>query len=63
MEIKFTQIPRPPTTLLRTGSKPGAKQTDEKEMLDLAANVIYTFAVLLPDDTKSNLKLIGCIFL
>lgn len=45
--------------LLKTGSRPGAKQADAKEMLDLAANVIYTFAVLLPDDTKSDSKLLG----
>lgn len=45
--------------LLRTGSKPGARQGDAKEMLDLAANVIYTFAVLLPQDAKDDVKLAG----
>ncbi|ETS76766.1 hypothetical protein PFICI_12153 [Pestalotiopsis fici W106-1] len=47
--------------LLRTGSKPGARQADAKEMLDLAANVIYTFAVLLPEDAKAEDKLLGRI--
>ncbi|KAH8194126.1 hypothetical protein TruAng_011708 [Truncatella angustata] len=45
--------------LLRTGSKSGAKQADAREMLDLAAHVIYTFAVLLPDDEKSDGKLLA----
>ncbi|KAM0812470.1 putative DUF1941 family protein [Seiridium cardinale] len=44
--------------LLRTGSKPGTKQTDSREMLDLAVNVIYIFTVLLPDHSKSKSKLI-----
>lgn len=45
--------------LLRTGSKPGTKQTDAKEMLDLAAHVIYTFTILLPDAQKSDSNLLG----
>ncbi|KAH8674116.1 Neurochondrin-domain-containing protein [Xylariales sp. PMI_506] len=47
--------------LLRTGSKPGAKQADAKEMLQLAASVIYTFSLLLPDELKSHPKLLGRI--
>lgn len=45
--------------LLRTGSKPGAKQADAKEMLDLAANVVYTFAILLPEEARADDKLLG----
>lgn len=47
--------------LLRTGSKAGSKQSDTKEMLDLAANVIYTFAILLPEDAKADPKLLDRI--
>lgn len=45
--------------LLRTGSKPGTKQSDGKEMLDLAANVLYTFAILLPEEARADDKLLG----
>lgn len=45
--------------LLRTGSKPGTKQSDSKEMLDLAANVLYTFAILLPEEARADDKLLG----
>jgi hypothetical protein len=45
--------------LLRTGSKPGAAAAEGKEMLDLAAAVLYMFAVLLPDEKKSDAKLLG----
>ncbi|KAK6067677.1 hypothetical protein SCUP234_10396 [Seiridium cupressi] len=44
--------------LIRTGSKPGSKQTDTREMLDLAVNVIYIFTALLPGDSKSKSKLV-----
>ncbi|KAK8090150.1 hypothetical protein PG997_005111 [Apiospora hydei] len=47
--------------LLKTGAKPGSKQSDAKEMLDLATNVIYTFTVLLPADAVTNSKLVGRI--
>ncbi|KAK7952522.1 uncharacterized protein PG986_008250 [Apiospora aurea] len=47
--------------LLKTGAKPGSKQNDAKEMLDLATNVIYTFTVLLPADAVTNSKLVGRI--
>ncbi|KAK8048498.1 hypothetical protein PG994_010228 [Apiospora phragmitis] len=48
--------------LLKTGAKPGgSKPNDAKEMLDLAANVVYTFAVLLPADAQTNPKLVGRI--
>ncbi|KAI1857882.1 uncharacterized protein JN550_012957 [Neoarthrinium moseri] len=45
--------------LLKTGSKPGARQNDAKEMLDLAVAVIYNFSILLPSETKSDQKLVG----
>ncbi|KAK6209433.1 hypothetical protein LQW54_006286 [Pestalotiopsis sp. IQ-011] len=45
--------------LLRAGSKPGTKQSDGKEMLDLAANVLYTFAILLPEEARADDKLLG----
>jgi hypothetical protein len=44
--------------LLRTGAKPGTKQKDAKDMLDLAAAVIYTFVILLPEDTRSDPRLL-----
>jgi hypothetical protein len=47
--------------LLRTGSKPGAKQTEAKDMLDLAVAVIYTFTILLPEEERSETKLLGRI--
>ncbi|KAK8041975.1 hypothetical protein PG993_006498 [Apiospora rasikravindrae] len=47
--------------LLKTGAKPGSKQNDAKEMLDLATNVIYTFTVLLPIDALTNSRLVGRI--
>lgn len=47
--------------LLRTGAKPGAKQKNAKDMLDLAVAVIYTFVLLLPEDTRSDTGLLGRI--
>ena len=47
--------------LLKTGAKPGSKQADAKEMLDLATNVIYTFTVLLPPEALIDKKLVGRI--
>ncbi|KAK8124781.1 uncharacterized protein PG998_000540 [Apiospora kogelbergensis] len=47
--------------LLKTGAKPGSKQADAREMLDLATNVIYTFSVLLPAEALTNNKLLGRI--
>ncbi|KAK7969175.1 hypothetical protein PG996_002386 [Apiospora saccharicola] len=47
--------------LLRTGAKPGSKQADAREMLDLATNVIYTFTVLLPAEAHASTKLVGRI--
>lgn len=47
--------------LLRTGSKPGAKQKNAKEMLDIAAAVIFAFTVLLPVAARSEPKLVGRI--
>ncbi|PHH74635.1 hypothetical protein CDD82_4841 [Ophiocordyceps australis] len=40
--------------LLRTGSKPDAN--DAKQMLDLAASVMHTFAALLPESSRSEAK-------
>ncbi|KAL7626802.1 hypothetical protein AAE478_003576 [Parahypoxylon ruwenzoriense] len=47
--------------LLRTGSQPDSEQRNSRDMLDLAVAVIHTFAVLLPDDARQNIKLIGRI--
>lgn len=47
--------------LLKTGAKPGSKQADAREMLDLATNVIYTFTVLLPAEAHTGTKLVGRI--
>lgn len=47
--------------LLRTGSKASSEQKDSKDMLDLAAAVIYTFSVLLPDEAKADHRLLGRI--
>lgn len=44
--------------LLRTGSKPGAKDKDAREMLDLAANVLYAFTLLLPEERLSDARLV-----
>ncbi|KAH6890384.1 Neurochondrin-domain-containing protein [Thelonectria olida] len=45
--------------LLRTGSKASSKNA--KEMLDLAVSVLHTFAVLLPDASKSDAKFLDRI--
>lgn len=47
--------------LLKTGSRPGAKDKETKEMLDLAVNVLYTFTLLLPEESLSDARLIGRI--
>ena len=47
--------------LLKTGSRPGAKIKDASEMLDLAANVLYTFTLLLPEELLSDARLVGRI--
>lgn len=47
--------------LLKTGSRPGAKVKDASEMLDLAANVLYTFTLLLPEELLSDARLTGRI--
>ncbi|RGP80256.1 duf1941 family [Fusarium longipes] len=45
--------------LLRTGSNPLTKNS--KEMLDLAVSVLHIFAILLPDQAKSDVKFINRI--
>jgi hypothetical protein len=47
--------------LLRTGSGSGSgsRRKDAKDMLDLAVAVIHTFSLLLPEDAKSDRKLLG----
>ncbi|KAI0128344.1 Neurochondrin-domain-containing protein [Xylariales sp. AK1849] len=47
--------------LLRTGSKSGPKQGNAKDMLELSVAVLYTFTVLLPNESKSDPKLLGRI--
>jgi hypothetical protein len=45
--------------LLRTGSKASTKNA--KEMLDLAVSILHTFAVLLPDASKTDAKFLDRI--
>ncbi|KAF4456844.1 duf1941 family [Fusarium albosuccineum] len=45
--------------LLRTGSKPSNKNSNE--MLDLVVSVLHIFAILLPQQAKSDAKLINRI--
>jgi hypothetical protein len=45
--------------LLRTGSNPSTKNS--KEMLDLVVSVLHIFAILLPDQARSDVKFINRI--
>ncbi|GKT53352.1 DUF1941 family protein [Colletotrichum tofieldiae] len=45
--------------LARTGSLAPSTQKDAKNMVDLAVSVIHTFALLLPDQSKRDKRLVG----
>ncbi|KAK2032730.1 DUF1941-domain-containing protein [Colletotrichum zoysiae] len=45
--------------LVRTGSAAQSTQRDAKNMVDLAVSVIHTFALLLPDQSKRDKRLVG----
>lgn len=45
--------------LLRTGTHSGSEQKNSKEIFDLAVAVVHTFAVLLPDEARQDIKLIS----
>ncbi|KAK2050493.1 DUF1941-domain-containing protein [Colletotrichum somersetense] len=45
--------------LVRTGSAAQSTQKDAKNMVDLAVSVIHTFALLLPDQSKRDKRLVG----
>ncbi|KAK2062849.1 DUF1941-domain-containing protein [Colletotrichum caudatum] len=45
--------------LVRTGSAAQSNQKDAKNLVDLAVSVIRTFALLLPDQSKRDKRLVG----
>lgn len=47
--------------LLRTGSRPGSRNKDAKDMLDLSVSVIHTFGSLLPEEVKNDRSMVGRI--
>ncbi|WDK16037.1 hypothetical protein CGRA01v4_07318 [Colletotrichum graminicola] len=45
--------------LVKTGSSTQSAQKDAKNMVDLAVSVIHVFALLLPDQSKRDKRLVG----